>query len=512
MQGRAFYQLACLSSLRGEYNEALSFAERSLVFGLHNLKARTLKTALLRLRGQTEQALQFARETQKIDPLDHGCCYEMTLLGAERESELARLLRGDAHNYIELALTYSAAGLYEDAVHILQMAPKPGEPLQHYYLYLFTGDEQELTLAESAPSLYCFPNRLEDITALEYAVSHGGQYAAYYLGCLLLDRSRWQEAQALWERCAENIVLPTVWRNLALIYYNKLHDAARARKAMQTAFAMDKTDARVFFELDQLDKTTNAPYAERLARMQENAALLPQRDDLYTEYITLLNLDGQYQKAYDCIMGHTFHPWEGGEGKIPAQYRLALMGLARAADDDTALALLQQALTYPHNLGEGKLIGNLDNDLYEMIGELYAKRGDTARAEEAFRLAARGNFDLTGAIYYNDQPPQMMYYAAKALAALGETDEAKKRFAAFIDYAETHRDDVMEIEYFAVSLPDFLIFEGDLNKNNRVHCCLMEAMGALGLGDNERARQAALRGLAENGCQSELNRIVKGIL
>ena len=66
---------------------------------------------------------------------------------------------------------------------------------QHYYLYLFTGDEQELTLAESAPSLYCFPNRLEDITALEYAVSHGGQYAAYYLGCLLLDRSRWQEAQ-----------------------------------------------------------------------------------------------------------------------------------------------------------------------------------------------------------------------------------------------------------------------------------------------------------------------------
>lgn len=88
----------------------------------------------------------------------------------------------------------------------------------------------------------------------------------------------------------------------------------------------------------------------------------------------------------------------------------------------------------------------------------------------------------------------------------------KKRFASFIDYAETHRDDVMEIEYFAVSLPDFLIFEGDLNKNNRVHCCLMEALGALGLGDNERARQAALRGLAENGCQSELNRIVKGIL
>ena len=34
-------------------------------------------------------------------------------------------------------------------------------------------------------------------------------------------------------------------------------------------------------------------------------------------------------------------------------------------------------------------------------------------------------------------------------------------------------NDEMKIDYFAVSLPDFLIFEGDLNKNNKVHCNLM---------------------------------------
>ena len=51
--------------------------------------------------------------------------------------------------------------------------------------------------------------------------------------------------------------------------------------------------------------------------MQEKRRPLPQRDDLYTEYITLLNLDGQYQKAYDCIMEHTFHPWGGRRAKSP---------------------------------------------------------------------------------------------------------------------------------------------------------------------------------------------------
>ena len=124
----------------------------------------------------------------------------------------------------------------------------------------------------------------------------------------------------------------------------------------------------------------------------------------------------------------------------------------------------------------------------------------------------RGVFDLSSAMYYNDQPPQMMYYAAKALAALGQKEEAEKRFKGFVQYAEQHRNDEMQIEYFAVSLPDFLIFEGDLNKNNRVHCCLMEALGRMGLGQIDLAKDAAKRGLAENNCQNELNEIVRGIL
>ena len=83
----------------------------------------------------------------------------------------------------------------------------------------------------------------------------------------------------LWEKCADNIKLPTVYRNLSLVYYNKLKDGVLALKAMEKAFCIDKSDARIFFELDQLYKTLNFSLEKRLANMNENSDLLEKRDD-----------------------------------------------------------------------------------------------------------------------------------------------------------------------------------------------------------------------------------------
>lgn len=53
------------------------------------------------------------------------------------------------------------------------------------------------------------------------------------------------------------------------------------------------------------------------------------RDDLYVEYITLLNILGRHEEALERTLGRQFHPWEGGEGKIPKQYVTALLQLAK---------------------------------------------------------------------------------------------------------------------------------------------------------------------------------------
>ncbi len=45
----------------------------------------------------------------------------------------------------------------------------------------------------------------------------------------------------------------------------------------------------------------------------------------------------------------------------------------------------------------------------------------------------------------------------------------------------------VKIDYFATSLPNFLLFEDDLEKRNRVDCLFMIALADLGEGKADRA-------------------------
>ena len=70
-------------------------------------------------------------------------------------------------------------------------------------------------------------------------------------------------------------------------------------------------------------KKLQRPHTERLAFLQNYPNLIEQRDDLVLEEITLLNQTGRYTEAKRKLDSHQFHPWEGGEGKVPFQYQTA---------------------------------------------------------------------------------------------------------------------------------------------------------------------------------------------
>ena len=61
--------------------------------------------------------------------------------------------------------------------------------------------------------------------------------------------------------------------------------------------------------------------------------------------------------------------------------------------------------------------------------------------------------------------------------------EARQIFQKLVDYGRAHLDDPASMDYFAVSLPTFLVFEEALDQRNRVHCHYMLALGQLGLGN-----------------------------
>ena len=247
----------------------------------------------------------------------------------------------------------------------------------------------------------------------------------------------------------------------------------------------------MLFELDQFYKKQNSSLKSRRDLLETHMALVQERDDLFLEYIGLINLQGKHQKALELIMGRRFHPWEGGEGKVPEQYKQALVGLAQDAIDrechQEAIDLIERCKFYPENLGEGKLYGTQENNINYYLGIAYEELGETEKARESFEQAALGLSEPSSAMFYNDQPPHMIFYQGLALLKIGRTDEAKSRFHKLVDYGEKHIFDQCTIDYFAVSLPDFLVFDTDMNEKNRVHCRYMMALGYLGLGKHEKA-------------------------
>lgn len=71
---------------------------------------------------------------------------------------------------------------------------------------------------------YCFPNRLEAILALQCAMVQNPDdaRAPYYLGNLYYDKRQYDLAMEAWETSVRlDGSFPTVWRNLALAFFNK---------------------------------------------------------------------------------------------------------------------------------------------------------------------------------------------------------------------------------------------------------------------------------------------------
>ena len=501
-QEMSFYYLAVIAAREGNDSAALAFAEKSLVKNAHNIKARGLKAYLLRKLGKTSLAKAWIRENLALDPFDFVSCNEEILLagqdGAKLRGRLNEKMRGFLENYLMTARDYAEFGAYGEAVAVLGECSREYPLLTYYEAYYRSRLGEEVTgllrKAEAQSPDYCFPNKLEDIAVLRFAIGQGCRAkAGYYLGNLFFDRQQWEESLALWEAsAAAEDTFPTVFRNLSLVYYNKCKDPQRAKAAMEKAFALNPADARVFLELDQLYRKLGWSFEKRLANYEAHRDIIGDRDDLYIEYITLINMCGDPQKAYECIMGRKFHPWEGGEGKITTQYTIALLQMAKQALKEERFAqaeeLLQKALVYPENLGEGRLEGTKDNHLYYHLGLALEGQGKTAEARQCFEAATVGTDEPAGAMYYNDQPADMILYQGLAYSKLGRQKQARARFYRLIDYGEQHLPDQVKIEYFAVSLPEFLIFDEDYTARNRAHCNYLMALGNIGLGNLEKAR------------------------
>lgn len=465
-KSNAYYFLAVIESRQKQYRSALELVNSCLLTNPENSNALNLKTMIL--KSLKMDYLDNVKQSLKYDELDILALY---IKGEDISRHII-----NPNMLIDLSLKLAIGGFNKEALSLLELSFDK-YPMLDYYRYFFSGDYSYLIEAFNDSEYCCFPNRLEDIIVLKEAIKNNPNdfKAYYYLGNLYFDKERHADAISCFAKSIElGANFPTPYRNLSLLCFNVLSDKEKALSLMNKAFEMDKSDARVLYELDLLKKRIGVSIKERLSFLNSYMNLVNYRDDLYLEYVTLLNLNKQYKKALSMLLDRHFHPWEGGEGKVSEQYIFSNTAIG-------TIDSLKATFIYPDSLGEGKLFGAQENRQNYYLGCL-------TNDNSLFEKASTGISEPASVMYYNDQPPETIFYQGMALLKLNKIDEANSRFNKLINYANEHINDEIEIDYFAVSLPDLLVFNEDLNLKNKMHCMFMKALGLYGLGKTKDSK------------------------
>ena len=511
-QAAGYYALAEIDCQRMAWTAALDHLDRSFAAGTENLKARALKAAVLRKLGRNEEAGTLLRATLSMDTLDYWSRFESIQLkqtaGAAAEDErreLRSLMRDDAQNYLDVAFDYAEAGLWEEADAVIRYGLETGDergaihPMLFYARGYFAqrrgrGEEARdfYRRAAALPPDYCLPARLAEEIVLENALAAEPRdaMAHYYLGNLLYDKKRYQEAIGHWETsCALAPGFAVSWRNLGIAYHNTGRDGSQARACFLRACEASPRDARLLFELDLLLKEEGEPPDRRLARLAARSALVEEYDPLVQESAALYNRTGRPEKALQALMERKFHPWEGGQSPH-YQYAEARLLLGREAlgrgDAAQAREHFESALYPPENVRVGRIRPIPAAHLWYYAGLAREALGDAEGARDCFAQAAVAKPGYSAETYYQ----------ALALTRLGREEDGRRALQALLAYAAAQKEAEVKPGYFDAYGAEIGPFATDMKKHNRAACAYLSGLALLGLGWKAEAAEAWQEALA----------------
>jgi tetratricopeptide (TPR) repeat protein len=425
--GPAHVELARLAAREGRAMEALHHAETALRAVPEDSRAEAVRVVALRSLGRDDDAVSILERWRDRDPLDQT---------ARALSD--QPLTADGRTLLDVARDLDSSGDADRALVVLDQAvaapiTAAGNvgPVALYQRAMWlerSGDHAGAAptrqRARTADASWCFPLGLDDHDVLRAALAADPEdgRAAALLGMLLFDAGREEEALQLWAMAIEGGLQDAVtYRNAAIATVNLRDDFAGARWFYDCAIALDLS-ARLLYERDQLLARYGGSASERLALLEPHLALVLGRDDLTVCYCGLLTAEGRSREALDMLRSRPFAPWEGGEGRAISAWEAAAGALSREAesrgDIAEAIEYAELAIDHPETLGEVRHPLTDTSELHERLASLWERLG---RPNEAQRTRA--------AAVASDTAP----------------------VAASVD------DD--EVDYFATSLPDLLLFD-----------------------------------------------------
>ncbi|MDR2470420.1 MAG: DUF5107 domain-containing protein [Tannerella sp.] len=482
----AFYQLAQIESRRGDYAKALAFAEKAYSTNNNDGNITLLFSALLRRQGRKEEALAPVNSMLKIDPVNFALMYEKELLqGGGSMKNRHRYMQDVDNNYLDIALPYVNAGLYDEAIRLLSSLEKPVNPMVLYYLawlYEQNGESARaqglLVSASNTPMDYCFPYREESQAVLKYAAGKAASASALYLlGNLLYDR-RPNEAIEAWQKAVQTKAdFPMVWRNLAFGAFYHEKNIEKAVEHIRKAIAQNGNHPLWYTELENYYDLSSLDFRECLAIMEKNVDAVKRDVTAPQRLVWLYNLNGEYDKAIDLLKSHHFRTWEGGREiyhhYVDAHTLKALELInsnPRAAVDE-----LNAAMLYPENLEVGKPLDDERNAMMLcLLGQAWEKLGEKKKAKEAYTKSTEAR--------NSRQWRDLAYYQAVSHEKLGNREKATGMFEELIAAGKS-------ISEKGVASTGIGVEEASVQNKSLAGGYYLQALGNKGLGREDEANR-----------------------
>ncbi|MCL6475270.1 MAG: DUF5107 domain-containing protein [Firmicutes bacterium] len=455
----AFYLLAMCALRRRDLARADDLLAECLLYNAAHIKAWMMRAAVLRLRGEVEEAAQVRLQVHLLAPLEPLLRTEAYLGTPESpEADAVNLLKPltmQAWGFEEVACDYLNAGCATDAIRILEASARLGLPEQaitHYLLALAYSQKgllaqvaEHALLAARSEQRYLFPWRLEDYHALQkvLAVKANDTLARYALGNWLAAHRRWEDAlrewlmaldasvpsslenlQTLAERCLratppELPIAPTLYRNigLALSEAKGWHDLAL--RYYERALSLSPDDHYLWVERDAVARRAGIEATVRLQWLEQASQQVLQENRMAQLHAHLLVQAQRYDDAIRVLHSRTFHVAEGETSTRPVWVGAHLgkgKQMAQRSDWQGALEHFQHALEYPHHLAVGKPVHPADAIPFFWAGLAAQRLGQDELAQQYWQEATR-----CAAYSEKDKAHQ-----AVALDLLGRQEEAQQ--------------------------------------------------------------------------------------
>lgn len=352
-------QLAEISLMEGNLEEAQRYAEISLEYNSLNLNAYKALAIALRKLGNQQDAEEVLTDILEIDPLDHFVLYERYLSDpGVGLSNFNNSFKNDMakEEYLELGIYYASMGLKDEAIQVLEQVPD--YPAIQYWLAWLNKENKEksrtyLEQALEASPEFVFPYRNETGMVLDWAAKQIPSWKTdYYSALILWNRGRDDEALALLEKCGEEPeFVPFYYSRACLKGINS--DAGLAE--MKRALAIDPGQWRLYRELANIYSQRNDLQAA-VEIAEKGHEKFPGNFILDIGYSKALTNTGQYEKSLEVITKTNVLPYEG-ERSAQRIFVYDCLMLAfdsyKKGDYETALDYIDKSETYPENLGSG---------------------------------------------------------------------------------------------------------------------------------------------------------------